>query len=167
MKLVPLLLLLPMVIQGYGELELDNKKFLIYNSVYRDAKIAMFGKGEHLVGTYDEEINPDQVWKLVPSGKKDFKYGDCHYIVNTYYPEWRIADLDHKFRVQKGPYKDYQLFYFNTPGWMEDMKELTYEIESCHYFHERMGKWGSGDYDVNMWDGAGANDQYWRLIPQD
>jgi hypothetical protein len=138
MRLVPLLFLLPLVIES---MVLDNREFLISSSgKYSNARLPQFGTGGFDVGTYGGKIYDDQIWTLKPSNK-----AGCYYIVNKAHSQYRIADSKHKVVVWKGRYYDDQLFRFNRDS---NPLDETYMITSCHYPADRLTKNGPGDRDI-------------------
>jgi hypothetical protein len=155
MKLLPLLLLLPLVIES--EI-LDNNQFLIYNKRYHKARITQWGANGDNVGTYEKAVYADQLWTLEPHPTKT----GCYYMVNEAHPDYRIADWKHKFVVFSGPHYNDQLFKFEPSG----NGDGYYYIISCRYPNDRMAKYGHGDRDVSMYSGPRYQDQLWRLVPR-
>lgn len=155
MKLLPLLLLLPLVIES--EI-LDNNQFLIYSKPYHTARITQWGASEEDVGTYEKAVYSDQLWTLEPHPTKT----GCYYMVNEHRPDWRIADWNHHFVVNNGPRFDDQLFRFEPSG----NGDGYYYIISCYHTEDRMAKYGHEDRDVAMYSGPRYQDQLWRLVPR-
>ena len=156
MKIWPILILLPLVIES---MDLDNKEFLIYNGKWRKARLAMWGTGGHEVGTTEGPLYPDQIWTLKPSNK-----AGCYYIVNKVHSQYRIADSKHKVVVWKGPYYDDQLFRFNRSQIGD-----TYMITSCHYPGDWLAKNGSGDRNIFFLAASagrkyGSNERWWWVL---
>ena len=92
-------------------MELDGNIFLIINRKYDHAKLAMWGTGRRGMGTYEQEIYPDQFWQL----KKGSNNPDYYYIYNVKYDGYRVAKWssgDQKVGSYNGQYFDDQLWKF-------------------------------------------------------
>ena len=98
-----------------------------------------------------------QLWTLEPHS---YQIG-CYYIVNEYWPNWRIADSKHNFYVFDGPHWDDQLFRFVPSG-----SDGFFYIYNCLYTNDRIAKYGVGDGEISMYDGPRYRDQLWKLVPR-
>ena len=160
MAIFYLLVLATLVLQVKAEdsLVLDNNQFLIYNKVYHKARLTQFDTGYFDVGTYEHELNPDQLWTLEPHPNKE----GCYYIINERYPQWRIANSKHKFVVFNGPYYEDQLFRFVPSG----KNDGFYYITNCLHTNDRIAKYGVANDKVSMFGGRKYPDQLWKLVPR-
>ena len=147
MKIWPILILLPLVIES---MDLDNKEFLIYNGKWRKARLAMWGTGGHEVGTTEGPLYDDQIWTLKP----DKKTG-CYYIVNKHHPQYRIADSKHKLVTYKGTKWPDQLFSFKQ---LQGVWGGVWVIKNCHYTSDMLGKWEEKDWLGTPLDTSGDRD---------
>ena len=96
-------------------MELNGNTFLIYNKVYEHAKLAQWGTSGRDCGTYEQRINPDQLWILEESSSKPGYY----YIKNAEYEGYRLAKWgkgDGQAGVYNGQYYDDQLWRFQPVG---------------------------------------------------
>ena len=130
-----LLLLTALMLQIKAEkgLVLDKNQFLIYNHNYPSARLAQWGQKYSDAGTYEHGLALNQLWTLEPHS---YQKG-CYYIVNEYWPNWRIADSKHNFYVFDGPHWDDQLFRFVPSG-----SDGFFYIYNCLYTNDRIAKYG-------------------------
>ena len=137
---------------------LDKNTFFIYNKRYNHAKIAQWGKGHGDVGTYEQTLNPDQLWFLEQSSR----YPGYYYIKNAEYTGYRLAKFgrgDGDTIVYDGQYYDDQLWRFQKRG-------NYYYIYNKVYSNARLAKWGKGDGEFGTYSGRYYDDQLWKLVPR-
>ena len=96
-------------------MELNGNTFFIYNKKYEHAKLAQWGTGGRDVGTYEQAINPDQLWLLEENSSKPGYY----YIKNAKHEGYRLAKWgsgDGQTGVYNGQYHYDQLWRFQKEG---------------------------------------------------
>jgi len=164
MKLVPLLLLLPLLSVMECFEFAGGKEVLIYNKKYPTARLAMFGTGRLDIGTYTGKIYDDQKWYL-DSAHATKGGWDCYYIENKYRKRYRIADSRRFLVVYNGAYYQDQTFSFQP---QKVGGETYYTIQNCRYDNDRLIKTGAGDRDITvgrMRRGDSRDDkELWKLV---
>lgn len=137
---------------------MGGNTFFIYNKEYYHAKLAQWGTGGRDVGTYEQWVNPDQLWYLEESSR----YPGYYYIRNAEYVRYRLAkwgEGDSQVGVYNGQYHNDQLWRFQQEG-------SYYRIYNKEYPSAKIAKWGKADGAWGTYDGNNYDDQLWKLVPR-
>lgn len=133
----------------------DGAIFFIINKAYKHAKLAQWGTGGRDIGTYEQRVYPDQLWRL----EAEPEHPGYYYICNVQNDGYRIGKWggdDQAVGNYNGQYFDDQLWKFEKYG-------DFYRIFNYKYEDAKIAKWGKGDSDWGTFDGKFFDDQLWKL----
>ncbi|XP_044166257.1 uncharacterized protein LOC122950247 [Acropora millepora] len=133
----------------------DGAIFFIINKAYKHAKLAQWGTGARYLGTYEQRVHPDQLWRL----EAEPEHPGYYYICNVQNNGYRIGKWgrdDQAVGNYNGQYFDDQLWKFEKYG-------DFYRIFNYKYEDAKIAKWGKGDSDWGTFDGKFFDDQLWKL----
>lgn len=137
--------------------DLDGAIFYIINKVYSHARLAQWGTSGRDIGTYEQKVYPDQLWRL----QAEPKHPGYYYICNVHNDGYRIGKWgggDEEVGNYNGQYFDDQLWKFEKSGHF-------YRIFNYKYKDAKMAKWGKGDGQWGTFSGDNYDDQLWKLAP--
>lgn len=137
--------------------DLDGAIFYIINKVYSHARLAQYGPGSRDIGTYEQKVYPDQLWRL----QAEPKHPGYYYICNVHNDGYRIGKWgrgDDEVGNYNGQYFDDQLWKFEKSG-------DFYRIFNYKYKDAKMAKYGKGDDQWGTFSGDNYDDQLWKLTP--
>ena len=87
----------------------DGAIFFIINKAYRHAKLAQWGTGGRDIGTYEQRVYPDQLWRL----EAEPQHPGYYYICNVQNNGYRIA----KWGKDDQAVGNYNVQYFDDQLW--------------------------------------------------
>ena len=137
--------------------DLDGAIFYIINKVYSHARLAQLGTGRRDIGTYEQKVYPDQLWRLQAEPKLPGYYYICNVDHDGYGIE-KWGGGDKEVGNYNGQYFEDQLWKFEKSG-------QFYRIFNYKYKDAKMAKFGKGDRDWGTYSGDNYDDQLWKLAP--
>ena len=135
--------------------DLGGAIFFIINKAYSHAKLAQWGTRGRDIGTYEQKVYPDQLWRL----EAEPEHPGYYYICNVHNDGYRIGKWggdDQAVGNCNGQYFDDQLWKFEKFG-------DFYRIFNYKYKDAKIAKWGKGDGAWGTYDGTFFDDQLWKL----
>lgn len=140
-------------------MQLDKNTVFIYNRKYSHAKLAQWTTDSgRKVCTYEQRINPDQLWCL----EESTDYEGYYYVNNAAHQGYRLAKWgsgDEEVGAFNGQYFDDQLWKFQKEG-------DYYRIYNKKYSNAKLAKWGKDDGAWGTYAGPDYDDQLWRVVPR-
>ena len=137
--------------------DMDGAIFYIINKVYSHARLAQWGTGGRDIGTYEQKVYPDQLWRL----EAEPKHPGYYYICNVHNDGYRIG----KWGGGDGEVGNYNGQYFDDQLWKFEKSGQFYRIFNYKYKDAKMAKWGKGDGYWGTFSGDNYDDQLWKLVP--
>lgn len=141
-----------------GTITLDGNTVFFYNKRYEHARIAQWGTGGRDVGTYDQGVHSDQLWRLEESSNHPGYY----YIHNAHHEGYRLA----KWGSGNNQVGVYNLGYYEDQLWRFQQEGDYYRIYNKKYPSAKITKWGPGNSDWGTYSGDNYNDQLWKIVPR-
>ena len=111
--------------------------------------------GDPDIGTYEQRVYPDQLWRL----EAEPEHPGYYYICNVQNNEYRIGKWggdDQAVGNYNGQHFDDQLWKFEKYG-------DFYRIFNYKYEDAKVAKLGKGDSDWGTFDGKFFDDHLWKL----
>ena len=137
--------------------DLDGAIFFIINKVYSHAKLAQWGTGGRDIGTYEQRVYSDQLWRL----EAEPQHPGYYYICNVQNDGYRIA----KWGRDNGAVGNYNGKYLDDQLWKFEVCGDFYRIFNYKYKDAKITKFGRADDNWGTYDGKLYDDQLWKLTP--